>query len=251
MCIDLVHAGPDTGRQLGNHIWKSEYSTTTSGSVIGCDREVGAYYQGYRYMYCSMKQVGEDGCTVYRYFTPILYNIEFVANCEAAGNMSTLRNLYYGHDYSLTSNSFINRKTITLNPNGQNAVCDTSNQVVYSDFLGWSTVASGGGVQYSDGCTINGITRNEETISLYAVWSDKEVTLTAQPIRQGYEFAGWSEDPLAETGQKQFKVDRDFDLYATWKRCQRHIISNITNKKQISGMSLLQVMIYWERQTQR
>lgn len=217
MCIDLVHAGPDTGRQLGNHIWKSEYSTTTSGSVIGCDREVGAYYQGYRYMYCSMKQVGEDGCTVYRYFMPILYNIEFVANCEAAGNMSTLRNLYYGHDYSLTSNSFINRKTITLNPNGQNAVCDTSNQVVYSDFLGWSTVASGGGVQYSDGCTINGITRNEETISLYAVWSDKEVTLTAQPIRQGYEFAGWSEDPLAETGQKQFKVDRDFDLYATWK----------------------------------
>lgn len=217
MCIDLVQVGPDTGQQLGNHIWKSEYSTTTSGSVIGCDREIGAYYEGYRYMYCSMKQVGENGCTVYRYFTPIMYNIEFVAGCESAGKMSGLRNLYYGHDYKLTKNCFINRKSIKLYPNGTNAVCDTSDQVVYSDFLGWSTVASGGGVLYSDGCTINGITKEEETVSLYAVWSDKEVTLTAQSVRQGYEFAGWSEDPLAETGKKQFKVDRDLALYATWK----------------------------------
>ncbi len=216
-CIDMVHVGPDTGQQLGNHIWKSEYSTTTSGSVIGCDRRNGAYYEGYRYMYCSMKQVGEDGCTVYRYFSPIIYNIEFIANCESAGEMSSLRNLYYGHDYQLTKNTFINRKTITLNPNGQNAVCDTSNQVVYSDFLGWSSVASGGGVQYSDGCSVNGITKEEQTVSLYAVWSDKEVTLTAQPVRLGYEFAGWSEDPLAETGQKQFKANRNMNLYASWK----------------------------------
>lgn len=220
MCIDMVQVGPDTGQQLGNHIWKSEYSSTTSGSVIGCDREVGAYYEGYRYMYCSMKQVGENGCTVYRYFTPIMYNIEFVANCDSAGNMSALRNLYYGHDYTLTINSFINRKLITLNPNGQNAVCDTSNQMVYSDFLGWSRVASGGGVMYSNGCTVNGITNKEETVRLYAVWSDKEVTLTAQPIRPGYEFAGWSKDPMAENGQKQFKAADNMNLFAVWKAVQ-------------------------------
>ena len=217
MCIDMVQVGPDTGQQLGNHIWRSEYSTTTSGSVIGSDRSTGAYYEGYRYMYCSMKQVGENGCTVYRYFTPIMYNIEFVSCCGSAGEMSSLRNLYYGHDYKLTKNCFINRKNIMLHPNGTNAVCDTSNQVVYSDFLGWATVATGGSVSYSDGCTINGITKNEETIQLYAVWSDREVTLNVQPIRQGYKFAGWSEDPLAETGKKQFKADRDFDLYAIWK----------------------------------
>ena len=83
-----------------------------------------------------MKQVGDDGCTVYRYFTPIMYNIEFVSGCASGGSMSVMRNLYYGHDYSLTMNSFINKKRITLDTNAPEASSDTKFLTVYSDFVG-------------------------------------------------------------------------------------------------------------------
>ncbi len=216
VCVDMVHVGPDTGQQLGNHMWKAEYSSTTSGGVIGCDRTVGTYYEGYRYMYSSMKQVGDDGCMVYRYFTPIIYNIEFISNCDSGGQMSSLRNLYYGHDYRLTVNSFINRKKIAFHTNAEDAVCDTSSQMVYSEFAGWASTATGG-VIYSDGSLVNGLTSEEKTVSLYAVWSDKEVIVSVQPKRPGYEFSGWSEDTEDISGKNQFHVNRDLNLYAVWK----------------------------------
>ena len=162
-----------------------------------------------------MKQVGDDGCTVYRYFTPIMYNIEFVSGCASGGSMSVMRNLYYGHDYSLTMNSFINKKRITLDTNAPEASSDTKFLTVYSDFVGWAETATGSAVYY-DGGSVNGLTSQEETVRLYAVWSGREATVDVQPKRLGYEFAGWSLDKETSAGAKQFYIEKDTTLYAVW-----------------------------------
>ncbi len=214
-CIDVVQVGPDAGQQLGSHLWQAEYGTTVSGETIGSDTSVSAYYTGYRYIYSSMKQVGDDGCTVYRYFTPIMYNIEFVSGCASGGSMSVMRNLYYGHDYSLTMNSFINKKRITLDTNAPEASSDTKFLTVYSDFVGWAETATGSAVYY-DGGSVNGLTSQEETVRLYAVWSGREATVDVQPKRLGYEFAGWSLDKETSAGAKQFYIEKDTTLYAVW-----------------------------------
>ena len=88
--------------------------------------------------------------------------------------------------------------------------------MVYSEFAGWASTATGG-VIYSDGSLVNGLTSEEKTVSLYAVWSDKEVIVSVQPKRPGYEFSGWSEDKEDISGKNQFHVNRDLNLYAVWK----------------------------------
>ena len=126
-----------------------------------------------------------------------------------------MRNLYYGHDYSLTMNSFINKKRITLDTNAPEASSDTKFLTVYSDFVGWAETATGSAVYY-DGGSVNGLTSQEETVRLYAVWSGREATVDVQPKRLGYEFAGWSLDKETSAGAKQFYIEKDTTLYAVW-----------------------------------
>lgn len=215
-CIDTVAAGPDTGQQLGNTTREASYTAVVSGGSFGCNEEVGAYYRGYYYNSSSTQKVGEQGCTVYRYFVPVTYDIQFVSNCMSGGIMSSIRNCYYGHRYTLTDNSFTKRNKLNFQLNAMDATCDTSYQYVYQDFAGWSDSPEGG-VLYSDGCVVANLCEQGGVVKLYAIWSEKEVTVTAQPKRLGYDFVGWSLTPDASQGRKQFLIDGEEVLYAIWK----------------------------------
>lgn len=215
-CIDTVTVGPDTGQQLGNTTWDAAYSAVVSGGVLGCDGSVGAYYKGYHYISSSTQKVGAQGCTVFRYFVPVTYDIHFISNCTSGGIMSPINNCYYGHGYTLTKNSFIKKNKIHFNLNAEDATCDTSYQYVYQDFAGWSDSPEGG-VLYSDGCVVASLCDRGGTVKLYAVWSGKETTVTAQPKRPGYEFMGWSLKPEDEKGRRQFLIHQEETLYAIWK----------------------------------
>lgn len=216
ICEDLVKTGPDTGTMLGTNIWEAPYTSIVSGAAVGSKTEIGAYYPGYQYVASTIQKVENGGCTVYRYFLPIIYDIEFVSNCASGGSMARINNCYYGHNYTLTKNSFINRSKITLDCNAQGATCDTAYQYVYHEFAGWAD-APEGEVKYSDQCSVSSLCNTSMVKRLYAVWSDKEAVISAQPKRLGYEFVGWSKNPDATTGKKQFQVSEDETLYAVWK----------------------------------
>ncbi len=215
-CIDLVQIGPEAGNMLGTNIWEAPYTSVVSGGAIGCNREIGRYYKGYQYIAATTQTVDCGGCTVYRYFVPIQYEIQFIANCASGGSMATIKNCYYGHSYTLTKNSFLNRSKITLDFNAEEATCDTSYQYVYQEFAGWAE-SPNGDVMYSDQCDVIDLCDSPSVKKLYAIWSDKEAIITAQPKRLGYEFAGWSRNPEAETGKNQFQILGNETLYAVWK----------------------------------
>ncbi len=215
-CIDLVKTGPDAGTMLGTNILEYPYTSVVSGGMIGCKMELGAYYSGYQYVTATTQRVEENGCTIYRYFTPVSYDIHFVSNCASGGSMAAIRNCYYGHTYRLTKNSFINKSRIILDCNAKEATCDTSYQYVYQEFAGWSE-SPNGEVMYSDQCDVANLCDKALTKKLYAIWSDREVNITAVPKRLGYEFAGWSHNPKASVGKKQFQISGDDILYAVWK----------------------------------
>lgn len=216
ICMDLVQIGPEAGVVLGTNLWEAQYTSVVSGGAMGCDRGIGTYYKGYQYVSATTQKVEIGGCTVYRYFLPIQYDIQFIANCTSGGSMAMIKNCYYGHAYTLTKNSFINRSKITLDCNAQEATCDTSYQYVYQEFSGWSESPEGE-VMYSDQSEVMSLCDSPSVKKLYAVWSDKEVVITAQPKRLGYEFAGWSRNPKAESGEKQFQICGNETLYAIWK----------------------------------
>lgn len=215
-CVDAVSEGPNAGRTLGTTVWSAPYTEIVSGENFGCEPEVGIYYRGYQFGSSTAQQVGLQGCTVYRYFKPISYDIQFVSNCTGGGIMAPIRNCYYDSEYTLTQNTFVNKYRLDLELNAQDASCDTAYQYVYPEFAGWSDSASGG-VLYSDGGVIRNLCETGGAAVLYAMWSEKEITVTAQPKRLGYEFVGWSTDPEDTRGRKQFYIEQDETLYAIWK----------------------------------
>lgn len=219
-CIDSIAMGPDNGQQLGTTVWEEPYTAVVSGGVLGCNKETGVYYKGYSYISSTTQKVGTQGCKIYRYFTPVSYEIQFVSNCTSGGSMSPLKNCFYGHGYNLSKNSFVFRNKLTLNLNAEGALCDTTYQYVYQEFAGWSD-SPDGAVVYSDGCEVNNLCEDGGIVKLYAVWRQKEITVTAQPQRPGYEFGGWGilkDSPLitVKPGGRYLMPDHDQTLYAIW-----------------------------------
>ncbi len=213
---DIVRNGPDAGTRLGTNTWNAAYASTVSGGAMGTDSTAGAYYKGYRYVSSTSNQVGSTGCTIYRYFEPVTYNIRFVSETASGSSMSVMEDCYYGHTYQLTQNVYIKKSKVSLDLNGANATAGTSSLWVYHDFIGWAD-APGEGVKYSDGCNVRNLCEQPDVKTLYAVWSDKEVNVTVKPERMGYEFAGWARTPDAKNGETQFQIDGDTTLYALWK----------------------------------
>ncbi len=215
-CIDQVQQGPGTGQQLGIKRTTALYDELVSGSLLGEDPQAGVYYEGYCYSFSSRSRVAESGCTVYRYFTPITYDIRFVAQPTVAGSMSGITGCYYGASYSLTGNSFVKKSKIRLDINGSDGSCDRGEQYVYHDFAGWSD-REGGAVMYSDQARVSNLCTRSGIYTLHAIWEEKEAVIDARPVRLGYDFAGWSRDPEATVGKQQFQIDGDTTLYAVWK----------------------------------
>lgn len=63
------------GKELGTTHSTALYGSTLHGSHFGADTAPNGYHKGYCYTSCSSQKVTTDGCTVYRYFTPISVKI--------------------------------------------------------------------------------------------------------------------------------------------------------------------------------
>ncbi len=59
------------GRELGTTHSAADYDSTLYGSRFGASTAPNTYYKGYCYRSCSQQKVTTEGCTVYRYFTPL------------------------------------------------------------------------------------------------------------------------------------------------------------------------------------
>lgn len=66
-CIDKS----TNGKELGTVHSTAVYDSTLYGSGFGAVTTPNTYYKGYCYSSCSNQKVTTDGCTVYRYFTPL------------------------------------------------------------------------------------------------------------------------------------------------------------------------------------
>lgn len=214
--VDRVIAGPNSGMELSTVSRQERYKTSVSGSVLGTDESVGAYYQGYYYQQSTSGIVGKDGITVYRYFVPIQYDISFDGSGATSGNMATIRGCWYDQQYTLIPNAYTREITLTLDLQAEDAVCDTQEKKVPLIWNGWAE-SDTGGVRYSDQAYVRNLRNCEGENTLYAVWKPADVSLTAVPKRMGYSFAGWAETPDAVSGNMDFQLQQDTTLYAIWK----------------------------------
>lgn len=216
MIIDKVADGPNTGKILGTVLRLEKYLTDVAGGVLGSDLEEGKYYPGYRYSFDTSVRVSREGGTVYRYFEPVTYRIVFQGNGANKGSMTAIENCRYDEIYELTENAYEKTFEVYLDLNAEDASCQSDSFSVSQKFAGWSEQPEGG-VRYSDRSRICNLSAVSGEKNLYAVWKPSETVIKAEPVRMGYQFAGWSANPQAESGRTEFSLEEDTTLYAVWK----------------------------------
>lgn len=213
--VDKVLSGPNEGKILGEKTIKRGYSEKVYGEDIGCDKTNGRYYTGYIYSDCSELTVNSDGDTVYRYFEPVSYSIEFDGNGATSGDMTNDTEYFYDVEYNLPINNFIKESKVILNKNADDAEIELSSINVKNEFIGWSKEKESA-VIYNDSDSFINLKNENVTEKLYANWKSSDFSISVVPKRKGYLFAGWAEDPNAEKGTTSFKVMDDKVLYAVW-----------------------------------
>jgi len=167
-----------------------------------------------------------------------VYKIKFAKNAKnATGTMSAITGVVYDTDVTLSSGAFA-RKGYT--------------------FEGWNTKANGRGTAIEDGATVKNLcTKNNGTVTLYAVWKAIPYTITyhldggnnsaknpdsytvaqtitfAKPKKTGYTFKGWYKD--ADLTQKISKIKAgsigELELYAKWQVNKYTVVFNANKGK--------------------
>ncbi len=213
---DRIITGPNAGKDLQTASRQVSYKSSVSGSILGTDKTVGAYYQGYTYQQSTNAIVGINGATVYRYFVPVQYNITFDGNGATSGNMAAIQNCWYDQEYKLIANDYKKEINVNFDLQAEDAVCDSQENKISLHWNGWAESKTGK-VRYSDQDYVKNLRSTSGDNILYAVWSPSKVTVSTVPKRLGYIFAGWSVDPEANTGNTEFTLEKDTTLYAIWK----------------------------------
>lgn len=141
------------------------------------------------------------------------YTVKFDGNGANSGSVANQK-CTSGDNCKLNSNTFAKYYTITLDANGGN--CSSSKLNANLAFQGWSE-SPNSQVVYANNGNINKSLSDGSEVRLYASWGSGSVNLPAA-TRTGYTFQGWSESPVAQTGQTGTLsgITSDKRLYAVW-----------------------------------
>ena len=162
----------------------------------------------------------EDGIALYAVWSPVTYRIVYNAN-GGYGSMKG-ETVTYGESIKLAASAY-RRPGYT--------------------FHGWSTDKTGGKV-YKDQATAKNLLPYEGTVTLYARWTENDVTITFNPnggtvgrtskvvgygdtcgtlptpVRDGYEFKGWftsKSGKIQYTSSTVVDLEGSLTLYARWQ----------------------------------
>ncbi len=144
----------------------------------------------------------ENGGTVtlYAQWTANTYYVAFNGNGSTSGSMSN-QTFKYDAAQKLNTNTYIKTDVITFDANGGS--CGTASISKDASFVGWATSANGDKVYDNQQSVSNLTTTHNQTLTLYAKWSQSQTITLPSATKANCVLAGWSdgENNVGEAGQ--------------------------------------------------
>ena len=150
--------------------------------------------------------------TVKAQWKAVTYTINFNVN-GAGGNAPASVTKTYGTPILL--NNLFRNYTATFNDRGT-----TTSQTAAWQFNGWCANSNGSGTVYTGTLNADLSSTQGDTKTLYAIWSNTNITLPTPAARTGYTFDGWytaesGGDKIGDGGAS-YKLNANMTLYAHW-----------------------------------
>ena len=144
----------------------------------------------------------ENGGTVtlYARWTANTYYVAFNGNGNTSGSMSN-QTFKYDAAQNLTSNAYIKKDVITFDANGGS--CGMASISKDASFIGWATSANGDKFYDNQQSVSNLTSTHNQTLTLYAKWSQSQTITLPSATKTNCVLAGWSdgENNVGEAGQ--------------------------------------------------
>lgn len=144
----------------------------------------------------------ENGGTVtlYAQWTANTYYVAFNGNGNTSGSMSN-QTFKYDAAQNLTSNAYIKKDVITFDANGGS--CGTASISKDASFIGWANSANEDKFYDNQQSVSNLTTTHNQTLTLYAKWSQSQTITLPSATKANCVLAGWSdgENNVGEAGQ--------------------------------------------------
>ena len=161
-------------------------------------------------------------------WTPIqIYTVSYDANGGSGAPQPQKKlqgdYIYLSYTQPNRAEETLGQVTVMLDPHGgsisgseEPGSLFATKTAIYS-FRNWNTRADGSGTSYNKGAKY----AEDADLTLYAQWtqnvSTTKLTLPT-PVREGYDFLGWAEDPEASSGVTgSYTPTGDVTLYALWR----------------------------------
>jgi len=154
--------------------------------------------------------------TLYAQWTADKKNFKVTYNANGGSSIIQYEYVEEGKSIALTTPF----KYFKINYNANGGANAPSAESLSINCLGWSTSSSASTATYKCGASY----KPTANVTLYAVWEDTVITdLSSQkPVRNGYTFLGWSEDPNATEAyfspEEEVEVSGNATLYAVWQK---------------------------------
>lgn len=153
------------------------------------------------------------------------YTVSYNGNGSTSGSMAD-QSFVYGTAQNLRVNGFT--RTLTVSFDGQGGTPASSSLSSTSEHIGWAT-SSTGAVVYQPVQSVNNLTTTPgATVTLYAKWTDKAVTLPSA-TKEHYKLDGWYTSASGGTrvggaGDSYVPTSASVTLYARWSLADANVV---------------------------
>lgn len=208
------------GKELGTIHSTAGYDSALYGSHFGASTTPNTYYTGYCYNSCSNQKVTTEGCTVYRYFTPLSVKVTLD---PMGGNLLTKEFLaVYDNPLSLLSSPVRTGYQFKGWQNDQGTIMRSTDSSAFTeDTLLTASWIPNTNTPYTIEIRQKNLADVYETVASFPRYGTTDTMVSASP--EDYSYEGFHYTPTDSLASHNLNGDGSLLLHLNYERNRHHL----------------------------